>query len=140
MFVAFSDYKILKIYLKLGKENNLPLLLTYELPLRYLLSSHTPVVDRLYYARTGTGVDELANYYRGVLNSLEPGLNCILVHVAYNNEESQNIMRDQQNYGSVWRQTDFDFFTGEECRQLLKDNNIVLITWRQIRDSLLKKS
>jgi hypothetical protein len=42
-------------------------------------------------------------------------------------------------FGSAWRQADFNFFTGEEARRLLKENNIQLITWREIRDKLVRK-
>jgi hypothetical protein len=42
------------------------------------------------------------------------------------------------DFGAQWRQADFNFFTSEICRKLLKENNIHLITWREIRDKLLK--
>jgi hypothetical protein len=42
------------------------------------------------------------------------------------------------DYGSAWRQEDFDFFTSDACRDLLKKNNIVLITWREIRDKMYR--
>lgn len=140
MFAAFSDKEILKIYIKLGKEFLLPVLLTNELPLRYLISKNRIVVDNLFYARKDDAIKGLDNYYRKTLSSLKPGLNCILVHLAYDNNEMRDIAPGQFhfNYGSAWRQADFDFFTSNECRQLVKNNNIQLITWREIRDKLVR--
>ena len=36
------------------------------------------------------------------------------------------------NWGAEWRQRDFDFVTSDAFRKLLKDNNVKLITWREI--------
>jgi hypothetical protein len=50
----------------------------------------------------------------------------------------KEITRNQVNDGAAWRQADFDFFTSDACRQLIIDNNIKLITWREIRDKLVR--
>ena len=80
----------------------------------------------------------MKNYYTSVLNGLKPGLNCLLIHVAYDNDEMKAVSIDHPDYGSAWRQEDFDFFTSDACRELLKKNNIVLVTWREIRDKLYR--
>ncbi len=40
--------------------------------------------------------------------------------------------RERETWGAAWRQRDFDFFTSPEFRQLLHEQNIKLITWREI--------
>jgi hypothetical protein len=40
--------------------------------------------------------------------------------------------RERDTWGAAWRQRDFDFFTSEEFRLLLQEQNIKLITWRQL--------
>jgi hypothetical protein len=35
-------------------------------------------------------------------------------------------------WDAAWRQDDYDFFTGETCRKLLKEQGVQLITWRDI--------
>jgi hypothetical protein len=65
-------------------------------------------------------------------------LNSILIHPAFNNKEMMDITRNQVNDGAAWRQADFDFFTSNACRQVIIDNNIKLITWREIRDKLVR--
>jgi len=140
MFTAFSNNRILNIYKSLGKEFMLPVLLTQELPVGTLIEKNAIIVDRLYYAQPEDFNKGLFNFYREALKSMKPGLNCILVHIAFDNEEMQKITLDQISYGSIWRQTDFDFFSSEECHQLIKENNIQLITWREIRDKLIRKA
>lgn len=138
MFAAFADKKLLEVYIKLGREFRLPTLLTRDIPLRYLFSKDTIVVDHLFHARPKDNNKGLADYYRNSLNSVRPGLNCLLVHMAYDDKEMQDITREQSYSGSAMRQADFDFFTSNECRQLIRRNSIQLITWREIRDKLVR--
>lgn len=137
MFIAFSQ-KIFKIYSDLGKEYKLPVLLTKKLPIRYLIARDSIIVDKLYYAEPENYAAELDKYYCKALESIKPGLNCILIHTAFNNKEMKEITDNQVNYGPAWRQADFNFFTGDSCRKLIVDNNIKLITWREIRDKLVR--
>jgi hypothetical protein len=50
----------------------------------------------------------------------------------------QAVTIDHPDYGSAWRQADLDFFTSETCRQILREEKIQLITWKEIRDKLLR--
>lgn len=138
MYTAFSNDEILKIYISLGKEFKLPVLLTYELPISTWFLKNAIVVDHLYCAKPEDYIQGLSNYYCEVMRSIKQGLNIILVHVAFNNKEMQYITGDQPNFGSAWRQADYDFFTSDQCIQLIQDNNIQLITWREIRDKLVR--
>jgi chitin disaccharide deacetylase len=136
MFTALSSREIRNIYLELGKKYGVPVLLPKIAAWQNPVSQNLISVDELYCAGPIDYATGLIDYYRKVLSSLKPGLNCILVHIAYNNKEMQEITMDQVDFGADWRQSDYDFFTGNECRHLLKANNIQLITWREIRDKL----
>ena len=138
MFTAFSHKDIQKIYVELGEKYNLPVLHTFEKSKGYKFIGSNVIVDHLLYAEPDSNVSELSDYYSGVLKSLKPGLNTILVHTAFNNKEMKTIAGQMINYGAEWRQSDFDFFTGNECRQLIKNENIHLVTWREIRDKLFR--
>jgi hypothetical protein len=39
---------------------------------------------------------------------------------------------DHPDWGTAWRQRDFDFFTSDAFRKLLQENQIKLITWREL--------
>lgn len=138
MFSGWANEAITGKYILLGKDYKLPLLLTHELPIQGIDRKNAVIVDRLFCARPEDNIKGLRNYYKNVLGMIKPGLNCILIHAAFDNKEMQDITLDQKNFGSAWRQADFDFFTSDECRQLIINNNIRLITWREIRDKLIR--
>ncbi len=43
------------------------------------------------------------------------------------------------NFGSEWRQIDFDYFTSEESRTKLGEKGIILLTWKDIKKLQMKK-
>ena len=137
MLTAFFNPSIQKIYIALGKEYKLPALLNKDISIINFDIQKEIFVNRLYSAQPEHYRNGLDNFYRKVLKSLKPGLNCILVHVAYDNKEMQEITQNQINHGSDWRQKDFDFFTSSECKDLINNRNIQMITWREIRDKLI---
>jgi hypothetical protein len=67
-------------------------------------------------------------------NNLGPGLNEIIVHLGYDDKEMQNITVDHPNYGSKWRNLDLDVISSQEFRKAIEDNNIKLVTWREIQN------
>lgn len=141
---AFSTPDFLKAYIKIGKEFNIPVMLSRQLEgmvqvkLDSLVGPSTVLIDNIVTAMPQDFKKTMKNYYTSVLNELKPGVNCLLIHVAYDNDEMKAITIDHPDWGSAWRQEDFDFFTSPACKELLKKNNIVLITWREIRDKLYR--
>lgn len=132
--------EFLEIYLKLGQEYQLPVLLSHE-------DRHTKcvkyqekhiIVDSLYQATPIDYKEGLKKYYKNILNNLSNGLSCLLVHPAFDNQEIRAITTGYQNWGSNWRQMDYDFFLSSECREIIEENDIQLITWRHIRDIMFR--
>jgi hypothetical protein len=68
-----------------------------------------------------------------VVRSLKPGLTELIMHLAYDDPESQVITEDHPDYGSAWRQRDFNVITSPEFRQLLRDNQVTLTGWTEIK-------
>lgn len=71
--------------------------------------------------------------YTEFIRKLTPGLNEIVVHLSYDNDEMQGIAQDHEDYGSAWRQKDLDLVMSEGFKKLLKDNQVQLVTWRQVQ-------
>ena len=57
----------------------------------------------------------------------------MIVHLGYDDAELQAVTVDHEPYGSAWRQRDYDIVTSPAFRQALKDNNVILVTWREIQ-------
>ena len=131
------------VYKRLGKRFKLPILLSksslenYSLP-SSLLDEDDIVLDHIYTAEPKDYQSSLDTYYSNVLQNLQPGVHSILMHTAQQTHELEAATIEHIDYGANWRQQDLDFFTSEKCKNLLKENNIELITWREIRDKLIR--
>ena len=77
--------------------------------------------------------DDWYELYSNKIKSLKPGLNVFLLHLGYNNEELKAVTIDHPEYGSLWRQLDYDVFNSKEIKQLLKKEDIKLVTWGEIQ-------
>ena len=76
--------------------------------------------------------DGWSKFYAEAVKSIQPGVTEIVVHLAYDDEEMRAVTINHPDWGASWRQRDFDFFTSTAFRRLLQENNIKLITWREL--------
>jgi predicted glycoside hydrolase/deacetylase ChbG (UPF0249 family) len=141
MGMLFQSADLANTYVKLGREFKIPVLLNKEIinAFKIQTTAMDVVLDKVITAQSPDFKGGMKNYYTNVLNALGPGVNCLLIHLAYDDEEMKAVTIDHPDWGAAWRQADFDFFTSEECRKMLKDQKIQLITWKEIRDKLLRK-
>ena len=65
--------------------------------------------------------------------NLKPGLTEMIVHLGRDDAELQAVTVNHEPYGSAWRQRDYDVVTSPEFRKALQDNNVVLVTWRELQ-------
>ncbi|MBS1599939.1 MAG: polysaccharide deacetylase family protein [Bacteroidetes bacterium] len=142
---CFFNKEYLKVYIKLAREYHVPCLLNKEafkflfnINLDELTTSSDVIVDKIFMAYPDDYKRGMANYYTKVITSLQPGLNCILLHAAFDNDEMRAVTIDHPDYGAAWRQADFDFFSSDACKKLLAEQNIHLITWKEIKEKLVK--
>jgi len=144
MGALFGRSDFLKVLINLGREYKIPVMLgkfffqALGVNVDSVVNNRDVLLDMIYIASPEDYKKGMKEYYTRVLKSVQPGVNCLILHAAYDNDEMRAVTIDHPDYGSAWRQADFDFFTSEECRQLLKDQSIKLITWREIRDKLLR--
>lgn len=141
----FGKRDYLKVLIKLGREYKVPVLLSkpamqfaYNLNLDSFTNAKDVVLDMIYMAYPNDYKNGMENYYAGVFKAVQPGVSIILLHAAYDDREMQAVTIDHPEYGAAWRQADFNFFTSEKCKKLLQEQHIQLITWREIRDKLLR--
>ncbi len=131
------------LYLELGKEYGVPLRLhshsgdlVSNVKTRELLINYVSNIDAIYGAPPSTFPDGMGDYYNNVLRNLTPGLNLIVLHVAYDDPEMQAITVGHPLWGARWRQNDFDWAVDENTKRIIKEEGIVLIDWREIKEKL----
>ncbi len=74
--------------------------------------------------------------YKKMLAPLPPGAYELIVHLAHDGPEMQGVTEGFSDWGSHWRQNDFDMIQSKEFQQFLKDQHFVLIAWKDL-DKLL---
>jgi chitin disaccharide deacetylase len=101
----------------------------------YLESNLSPVdivIDHTVTIDPSVRPEKWTDFYRAAIKNLQPGITEFVIHVAFADEEMTAATRERETWGAAWRQRDFDFFTGAEFKQLLKDENIQLVHWREL--------
>jgi len=132
-----TNKELFEVLLRVAHEKNLPVLVprNWFADHPYLEKSLSPkdvVIDRVITIDPSVPAARWAEFYRNALQHLEPGVTEFVIHLAYADPEMKAATRERDTWGADWRQRDFDFFTSPEFLKLLRDNQIHLITWRQI--------
>lgn len=130
-------------YLRLGQEYGIPAMISPEI-LETIIKANPslfaefdvdnlPIIDQIAIA-TPQEYDEkgMEGYYTNLLNNLQPGITALLIHVAFDDAEMQAVTLRHPYWNSPWRQADYEFFTSEKAKNLIEENNIKLVTWREI--------
>jgi chitin disaccharide deacetylase len=96
------------------------------------LNADDLVVDHTVTIEPGVPPEKWADFYTTALKNLQPGVTVFIIHLAYDNEEMRAATRERDTWGAAWRQRDFNFFTSAEFRALVQEQNIKLVTWREL--------
>jgi len=137
--------KIFAAALRVAHDYKLPLLIPKEWVDEhpYLKSSAGPndiLLDRVVSIEATVPPSGWNEFYVTALKNLQPGVTEFIVHLAYDNEEMRAMTRERDSWGAAWRQRDFDFFTSAQFRTLLAQENIKLITWRELGKLAIDKN
>ena len=66
------------------------------------------------------------------LKNLKPGVTEFVIHPGYDDDELRAATRERSTWGAAWRQRDYDFFTSDQFREMLTQQKIKLISWREL--------
>lgn len=83
--------------------------------------------------------EKWADFYVSALQALKPGVTEFVMHPGFDNEELRAATRERSTWGAAWRQRDYDFFNSNQFRQILVQENIKLITWRELASRTSRK-
>jgi predicted glycoside hydrolase/deacetylase ChbG (UPF0249 family) len=103
-----------------------------------LLGPDDVVLDRTISIEPDVAPADWAKFYANEIKNLQPGVTDMIVHLAFADDEMKGVTAGHPHWGAEWRQRDFDFVTSDAFRQLLKENNVKLITWREIGKLIAK--
>src|SRR5712671_5585511 len=137
MGTLYQSKALFEVLLRVARENKLPFRVSQEWFARApfmpsLLGPDDIVLDRTISIEPTVAPNDWANFYANEIKHLQPGVTDMIVHLAFADEEMKGITFGHANWGAEWRQRDFDFVTSDAFRKLLKENNVKLITWREI--------
>jgi chitin disaccharide deacetylase len=132
-----SGKELFDVMLRVAHAYKLPVFVTRdwfaEHP--YLQSSLGPsdiVLDHTVTIEPDIPPDKWADFYLTALKNLSPGVTEFVIHPGYDNDELRAATRERSTWGAAWRQRDYDFFTSDQFQQVLAQQNIKLITWREL--------
>lgn len=104
-----------------------------------LLGPDDVVVNSVISIEPSVTAEGWSKFYGDAIKNLQPGITEMIVHLAYDDEEMRGVAFNHPDWGSEWRQRDFQFVTSEAFRKLLQENNVKLVTWREV-GKLMKRA
>jgi len=135
--LVYTKDDFFKAYLNVAREFDLPPLIdrasleaSSKHLAKYILPSDLVVDQVLNIPESAQGNFKAA--YDEMLSNMKAGVSVLLLHCAYDNPEFQAAAAPQKAFGSAWRQEDFEYFSSTHFADLLEQENIILITWREL--------
>jgi predicted glycoside hydrolase/deacetylase ChbG (UPF0249 family) len=137
MGTLYQNKALFEVFLRVARKYKLPVRVARTWFTRADFLPETLKADDVYIDRTldinpSVAANDWASFYGDALKKLEPGVTEAVIHLAYDDGEMRGATFNHPDWGAAWRQRDFEFFTSETFRKLLQENQIKLITWREL--------
>ena len=126
--------ELIGVYIGLGRAYKLPVMLDERA--NTIASAGTVLLNQLLQMTPGTGKAQWLDAYKKMLTSLPPGSYQLIVHLAYDDDEMRGATFDHPNWGAEWRQNDFDLVRSSEFQKFLKEQNFILVGWKDLAKAL----
>jgi len=137
MGTLYQNKALFEVFLRVARKYKLPVRVARTWFTRADFLPETLKADDVYIDRTldinpTVAANDWARFYGDALKKLEPGVTEVVIHLAYDDGEMRGATFNHPDWGAAWRQRDLEFFTSETFRKLLQENQIKLITWREL--------
>jgi len=139
MGALYETPELFRTYAKVARSYKLPFLHFIGQPSAANVAALAPsdvVADAVIMRLQKGSREEWRRYYLDAIRGMKPGLTVILVHLGYDDAELRAVTVGWDEWGADWRQRDYDVLTSAEFQQALKDNHVVLVTWREIQRAM----
>ena len=137
MAVLFATPELFGVYVKAAREYKLPFLAARvpNAPAQMVaaLSDKDIVLDAVVMANPSVHANEWREFYVSAVKNLKPGLTEMIVHLGHDDAELQAVTVDHPDYGSAWRQRDYDVVTGSDFKKAIEENHVILVRWRDLK-------
>jgi chitin disaccharide deacetylase len=137
MGTLYQTRELFEALIRVGRDNKLPVRVSRDQfssrpYLNSLLGPNDVVIDGVISIEPSVSSEGWNKYYLDAIKNLPPGVTEMVVHLAYDDEEMKAIAFQHPDWGSAWRQRDFNFVTSSDFRNTLQAHNVKLITWREL--------
>ena len=138
MTALFTTPELFRMYVGVAREYKLPFTFygTQTPAIRASLTENDIVPSAVIMAEEAGSREQWMRFYVDAVRHLKPGLSEILVHLGYDDAELRAVTAGYDVFEAKWRQRDYDVMTSPEFQQALKDNGVVLVTWRDIQKAM----
>jgi predicted glycoside hydrolase/deacetylase ChbG (UPF0249 family) len=128
--------ELAQLYVRLGEEYHLPILLApqgpHHAPPGAAIPADKVLITSMIEMQPGVTAKDWRKWYEAKLAALGPGVHEMIVHLAYNDEEMQGASAGHPDWGAAWRQQDLDLVKSPKFQKFLKKQGFVLIGWREM--------
>ncbi|HVQ28840.1 MAG TPA: polysaccharide deacetylase family protein [Vicinamibacteria bacterium] len=97
-----------------------------------VLGEDALLIDRAFDIPPQIPPEKWGEWYEAEVRKIAPGVTAIVMHLGIADTELRAATADRPTWGAEWRQRDYDFFTSERWKALVRDNGLKLVTWRQL--------
>ncbi len=135
--LIMSGKELFEVMLRVAHDYKLPVFVTRDWfadhpYLQASLGANDLVLDHTVTIEPEVPPEKWADFYLTALKNLRPGVTEFVIHPGFDDEELRAATRERSSWGAAWRQRDYDFFTSDQFRHALAEQNIKLITWREL--------
>ncbi len=133
--LLFSTPELIATYVKVAHDYHLPFLAARAVGMKLpaALSEKDILLDAVVMADPNVRTEQWKEFYLNAIKSLKPGLTEMIVHLGHDDAELQAVTVGHPDYGSAWRQRDYDVVTSPEFKKALQDNHVILIKWKDLQ-------
>jgi predicted glycoside hydrolase/deacetylase ChbG (UPF0249 family) len=137
MGTLYQNKELFEVFVRVAREQKLPVRVartwfTRADFLPSVLKVDDVYIDRVLDINPAVAPQDWAKFYSDAFRKLEPGVTEVVIHLAYDDAEMRAATINHPDWGAAWRQRDFEFFTSDAFRKVLQENQIKLITWREL--------
>jgi len=140
MGALFETPDLFRVYVESGIDNKIPVFVPHQalalLPGDSPLTKSIITVEYLGSASPGISAADWEKQYVDLLDNCKPGLNKIIVHLGFNDDELQAVTINHTDFGAEWRSLDLQTVESPSFKKALNDRGIQLVTYREIQQLL----